>query len=112
MGVPRIFRKIGGQATRLYSKIRDNPSGILKKVSEVSDIVGKGMNAAAPIVGTIGMATGQPEIVALGAGLKAGAVGASKLSDVTEKASIATDKNANALERAKAGGQIVRQVYY
>jgi hypothetical protein len=112
MGVPRIFRKLGGQATRLFSKIRDNPSGILKKVSEVSDVVGKGMNAAAPIVGTIGMATGQPEIVALGAGLKAGAIGANKLSDVTEKASIATDKNANALERAKAGGQIVRQVYY
>jgi hypothetical protein len=58
------------------------------------------------------MATGQPEIVALGAGLKAGAVGANKLSDVTEKASIATDKNKDPLQRAVAGGQVVRQVYY
>ena len=109
---PRIFRKIAGQATRLFSKIRDNPSGILKKVSEVSEQVGKGLNVGSGIVGAIGVGTGQPELVGLAGAMKAGAIGANKLSDVTEKASIATDKNANMLERAKAGGQIVRQVYY
>jgi hypothetical protein len=111
MGVPRLFRKIGGQAQRLFSKVRDNAPAILSKVSDVSGQIGKGLGVGAPIVSSIGVATGQPELIALGAGMQAGAVGARKLSQVSKQGSIIADKDANLLEKARAGVKMKQVIY-
>ena len=81
---PRIFRKLAQGATRLFSKVRENSPAILNKVSEVSGGISKGLNVASPIVGTIGVASGQPEIVALGAGMKAASMGLNKVSQANK----------------------------
>jgi hypothetical protein len=111
MSIQRFFRKAGGQAVRLFSKVKDNAPAILKKVSDISGQVGKGLSVGAPIVSSIGMATGQPELIALGAGMQAGAVGARKLSQVSNQGSIIADKDANLLERAKAGVKMKQVIY-
>ena len=112
MGAPRLFRKLAGTATRLFSKVKDNAPAIFSKVSDISGQIGKGLNQGAPIVSSIGVATGQPEIVALGGAMKAGAIGANKLSQVSKQGSIMADKNADPLQRARAGAQLGKQIYY
>jgi phosphohistidine swiveling domain-containing protein len=68
MGIPRIFRKIGGQAQRMFSKVREYSPSILNKMSGP---IASSMNTTAPIVSGIGVLTGQPELVGLGLGMKA-----------------------------------------
>ena len=107
MGLPKLFRKIGGTATRMFSKVRDNAPGILNKVSDVSGQIGKGLGTYAPIVSSIGVATGQPEIVALGGAMKAGSIGANKLSQYTDR-----DNRSDLLQKARQAHDIGKQIIY
>jgi hypothetical protein len=108
---PRIFRKLAQGATRLFSKVRENSPAILNKVSEVSGGISRGLNTAAPIVGTIGVASGQPELVALGAGMKAASMGLNKVSQASKQGSIIANQDANMLERARAGSKLGQIIY-
>jgi hypothetical protein len=112
MSPPKLFRKIAGQAVRLFSKVSQNAPQILNKVSDVSGQIGKGLNAAAPVVGSIGLATGQPELVALAGGMKAGAVGANQLSKTSGQLSHVVDKNTDPLQRARIGTQVGQKIIY
>ena len=108
---PRIFRKLAQGATRLFSKVRENSPAILNKVSEVSGGISKGLNAGAPIVGTIGVASGQPELISLAAGMKAASMGLNKVSQASKQGSIIANQDANMLERARAGSKLGQIIY-
>lgn len=112
MPVPRLFRKIGGQATRLFSKVAQNAPAILSKVSDVSGQIGKGLNATAPIVSSIGVATGQPELIALGGVMKAGGVASNQLSKTSGQLSTVVDKNSDPLQRARIAGDVTKKIIY
>ena len=112
MGIQRFFRKAGGQAVRLFSKVAQNAPQILNKVSDVSGQISKGLNSTAPIVGSIGVATGQPELVGLAGAMKAGAVGANQLSRSSGQLSQVVDKNTNPLQRATIGAQVGQKIIY
>lgn len=80
MGIQRIFRKIGGQATRLFSKVKENAPRILNKISGQ---IATPMSGAGSVIGGVGVITGQPELIGLGGGMRAiGAIssGVNKLS--------------------------------
>jgi hypothetical protein len=109
---PKLFRKIGGQAVRLFSKVAHNAPAILSKVSDISGQVGKGLGQGAPIVGSIGAMTGQPELVALAGAMKAGSVGANQLSKTSGQLSTVVDKNSDPLQRARIGAQVGQKIIY
>ena len=109
---PKLFRKIVGGATRLFSKVAQNAPAILNKVSEVSGQIGKGLGQGAPIVGSIGVMTGQPELVALSGAMKASSVGANQLSKTSGQLSTVVDKNSDPLQRARIGAQVGKQIIY
>jgi hypothetical protein len=112
MSPPKLFRKIAGGAVRLFSKVSQNAPQILNKVSDVSGQIGKGLNAAAPVVGSIGLATGQPELVALSGGMKAAGVGANQLSKTSGQLSHVVDRNSDPLQRARIGTQVGQKIIY
>jgi hypothetical protein len=86
----------------MFSKVRDNAPGILNKVSDVSGQIGRGLGTYAPIVSSIGVATGQPEIVALGGTMKA-----NKLSQYTDR-----DNRSDLLQKARQAHDIGKQIIY
>jgi hypothetical protein len=112
MGIQRFFRKAGPQAVRLFSKVAQNAPQILNKVSDVSGQIGRGLNATAPIVGSIGVATGQPELVGLAGAMKAGAVGANQLSKSSGQLGHVVDRNSDPLQRARIGSQVGQKIIY
>jgi hypothetical protein len=89
MGIQRIFRKISGQAQRFFSKVRENSPSILNKVS---GNIATPMSAGGNIVGGIGVLTAQPELIALGTGMKAVGGIAGGVNQLT--------KNNNSLQRS------------
>ena len=112
MGVNKLFRKIGGQAVRMFGKIGQNAPAILSKVSDVSGAIGKGLAQGAPIVGSIGVMTGQPELVGLAGAMKAGSVGANQLSKTSGQLGHVVDKNSDPLQRARIGTQVGQKIIY